>query len=84
MVIEFPIAQYDAFVEKCRQELTDYEILKRAAMVRHKRKGHFERTMRIDCAIDEALTLRALAVRLYPDVVPIIEQSLRIAQGKRR
>ena len=81
-VIELPLTEFDTFALKCRQHRGASDILNSAVMIRYARNDHFERIMQIRCDFETARTLLSLAIQVHSPIVPILEDSIRIASRK--
>jgi hypothetical protein len=69
---------YERFLEKCDVSSREYAILKNGLIIRQPKDVHYERIIEIPCEVPEAHMLLAIARRLYPDVVSLIEKALGI------
>ena len=78
MIIEISLDHYDRFLEKCDASSREYEILKNALIVSHRKDGHYERIIEIACEVAEAQMLLDIARRLYPDAVSAIAKAIAI------
>jgi hypothetical protein len=67
--IEMSLRVYDGFLEQCHQTSREFAILKNGLILRRKKKGRFERFVKIECTHEEAEKLLLLAVKSYPEVV---------------
>jgi hypothetical protein len=76
VTIQMPLGVYDGFVDQCNQDSREYAILKNGVIFRQPKAGRFEGLIRIDCTIEDANRLFALAVKIYPAAVADLSRGI--------
>jgi len=74
VILTFPLAQYDLFVERIPPSSRAYELLVNGCFDQEICDGQFERKMQILCNKDEAVMLLQVAEEVCPKIIPKISR----------
>ena len=74
VILTFPLAQYDLFVERIHPSSRAYELLMNGCFDQKICDGQFERKMQILCNKDEAVMLLQVAEEVCPKIIPKISR----------
>jgi hypothetical protein len=80
IIVVIPIEHYDPFLGKCAIPSPEYQMLKNG-LITHG-AGEKPVAVEIRCDLEKAKGLREFAARVYPDLVPSIEASIRIQRDQ--
>jgi hypothetical protein len=78
LLIQLPPEHYDLFAGACKITSAEYTILKNNLVARHQ-SNEEPPMVEILCDMDEAKLLLEASRRVYPEVVPFIEDAMSVA-----
>jgi hypothetical protein len=74
VILTFPLAQYDLFLEKTNPSSRVYELLINGCFDQDNSDAQVERKMQVLCNKDEAIMLLQIAEELCPKIIPMINR----------
>ena len=74
VILTFPLAEYDLFLEKINPSSRVYQLLKNGCFDQDNSDAQVERKMQVLCNKDEAIMLLQIAEELCPKIIPKISR----------